>query len=217
MNLRMEDRHTAHFWPGFADVAISLLLVFLFFLLFQFVSNSETLKRREMLQRQQEMKAAFLEAFKDGAYQDKVRIMENGNIQTFQFSDQILFEPGDDRLQPIGREVLSKTFYLFQKRIPTDLETAKKQYLAIQVSGHTDRTKLSGNGKFKDNWELSTARALAVVHFFQQQSNDEAAVIKLLSATGYSAHRPVALGADASRNRRIEIRLEYSEENPSDP
>ena len=70
-----------------------------------------------------------------------------------------------------------------------------------------DKSKpLSGTGRFKDNWELSSARAISVVKF--------------LIANGVPANRLVAAGfgefqpldaADTdearSKNRRIELKL----------
>ena len=77
----------------------------------------------------------------------------------------------------------------------------------IRVDGHTDDTPLSGTGQFKDNWELSQARALAVVRYMQDQLGFPP---DRMAATGFGQYRPVAVGdtPDArAQNRRIELKL----------
>lgn len=79
----------------------------------------------------------------------------------------------------------------------------------IVVEGHTDNVPLSAGLKkrFPSNWELSTARAAAVVRFFQELAGIEP---QRLSARGYSFYRPVAPNtseAGRHQNRRIEIIL----------
>jgi chemotaxis protein MotB len=56
--------------------------------------------------------------------------------------------------------------------------------------------------KFESNWELSSARALTVVHYLQ----DEAGVDpKRLAAVAFGEYRPAS--KTKSKNRRIEIVL----------
>jgi chemotaxis protein MotB len=73
------------------------------------------------------------------------------------------------------------------------------------VEGHTDDQAIS-NGQFPTNWELSTARATAVVRFFIR---DHVAPGRL-AASGYGAMHPITTNATAdgrARNRRVEIVL----------
>jgi len=61
--------------------------------------------------------------------------------------------------------------------------------------------------RFPTNWELSTARATAVVRFLQ---DDGGLNPERLTASGYSYYRPVASNdteEGRSQNRRIEIIL----------
>jgi chemotaxis protein MotB len=79
----------------------------------------------------------------------------------------------------------------------------------IVVEGHTDNIPLSPGLKkrFPSNWELSTARAAAVVRVFQEQAGIQP---ERLSARGYSFYRPVAPNTSEDgrhQNRRIEIIL----------
>jgi chemotaxis protein MotB len=73
------------------------------------------------------------------------------------------------------------------------------------IAGHTDNVPLK-RGKFKDNWELSTARALVVSRWLVEQGMNP----KAIAAAGYSEFDPVADNANEAgrqENRRIEIVL----------
>jgi len=74
------------------------------------------------------------------------------------------------------------------------------------VIGHSDNQPLK-NSVFKDNWELSTARALTVTRFLVQAGMNP----KNLVPSGAGEHDPLVenarSGKDLARNRRIEIAL----------
>jgi len=80
-------------------------------------------------------------------------------------------------------------------RIPRDLNWV------LQVDGHTDDKPIK-SALYASNWELSTARAIAVVRFLHSQGipNDR------LVAAGYAEFQPLS-ATDAARNRRIELKL----------
>ena len=73
----------------------------------------------------------------------------------------------------------------------------------FQVEGHTDDVPIS-SARFASNWELSTARAVAVVRVLL----DGGVAPASLSAAGFGEHQPRADNGTAdgrARNRRIEI------------
>jgi chemotaxis protein MotB len=75
----------------------------------------------------------------------------------------------------------------------------------FQVAGHTDNLPIRSR-KFKNNWYLSTARALSVVEFMIEAGFDP----RNLAATGYGAFDPIGDNATEegrALNRRIEIIL----------
>ena len=75
----------------------------------------------------------------------------------------------------------------------------------LQVDGHTDRRPIS-TAAFPSNWELSTARAIAVAQFLSRQGIPPDRV----AARGFAEFQPLdpGEGDDAyRRNRRIEIKL----------
>ena len=77
----------------------------------------------------------------------------------------------------------------------------------IRVDGHTDATRLSGTGAFRDNWQLSQARALAVVRYMTDVLGFPP---NRLAAAGFGEFQPVAEGDSPealAQNRRIELKL----------
>ncbi len=107
----------------------------------------------------------------------------------------VLFDPGKARLKRDGKKTLAE--------IARVLRTIRGKH--FQVAGHTDDRPVK-RSRYKDNWALSTARAVTVVRFLQEQGVPP----ENLSAAGFSQYQPVASNAtpDGRRqNRRIEITL----------
>lgn len=80
----------------------------------------------------------------------------------------------------------------------------------IEVAGHTDSIPLS-KGRFRSNWELSSARAAAVVEALISLGIAQ----KRLHATGYADTRPMASNATPegrAKNRRVEFIVEMGTE-----
>ena len=71
----------------------------------------------------------------------------------------------------------------------------------LQVDGHTDNKPIN-TPAFPSNWELSTARAIAVVKFLHAQGIPN----ERLAAAGYGEYQPLSM-MDTARNRRIELKL----------
>ena len=122
----------------------------------------------------------------------------------FVFPSEILFDVGSDELQSKGLIELSQMAKVIRKIV---LEIPKEIDWILRVDGHTDKTKFLNGGKFKDNWELSQARALSVVKYFILDENLPA---KRFAATGFGEFQPIDTSESEialARNRRIEIKL----------
>ena len=122
----------------------------------------------------------------------------------FVFPSEILFDVGSDELQSKGLIELSQMAKVIRKIV---IEIPKEIDWILRVDGHTDKTKFLNGGKFKDNWELSQARALSVVKYFILDENLPA---KRFAATGFGEFQPIDTGDSEialARNRRIEIKL----------
>lgn len=122
----------------------------------------------------------------------------------FVFSSEVLFNPGSADLAPEGQVQIAEVVRILDEvagKIPPGIDWI------IRVDGHTDDVPLSGTGAFKDNWQLSQARALSVVRYMQDQLGFPP---QRLAATGFGEYQPVAAGESAqarAQNRRIELKL----------
>jgi len=88
--------------------------------------------------------------------------------------------------------------------------------LEIRVEGHSDNQPIH-NSQFRSNWELSTARAMAVLRLLVDQAGFDP---KKLSASGYGEYRPVADNTTAEgrrMNRRVDLVVVQSELRSSGP
>jgi chemotaxis protein MotB len=103
------------------------------------------------------------------------------------------FDSGSDQLKPEGIALLDT--------IATGLVSAPNP---IRVEGHTDNVPIS-TARFPSNWELSTARATAIVAYMIEKFGFAP---EQLSAAGYAEFRPVAFNETTdgrARNRRVDI------------
>lgn len=119
--------------------------------------------------------------------------IRNGKM-VIQLPDNVLFDPGKAKLKEDGQKALAE--------VATILAGFDRDYL---VAGHTDNVPISSK-RFASNWELSTARAVEVVTFLQENGVSP----KKLAAAGYGEFDPVASNdtkETRSLNRRIEIIL----------
>ncbi|MDR6631368.1 chemotaxis protein MotB [Phyllobacterium sp. 1468] len=121
----------------------------------------------------------------------------------FVFQSEVLFPSGMAILNPAGSEEMKKlaaALIDLQKEIPDDINWV------LRVDGHTDDVALSGTGQFKDNWELSSARAISVVKFLIANG----VPANRLVAAGFGEFQPLEQGGTPevrARNRRIELKL----------
>lgn len=121
----------------------------------------------------------------------------------FVFSSEVLFPSGRAELSEEGRDEIANIASLLlqiSREIPREIDWI------IRVDGHTDNIRVLPGGEFKDNWELSQARALSVVRDLVNLgvSPDR------LSANGFGEFQPLNSANDATaraQNRRIELKL----------
>ncbi|SDE26285.1 chemotaxis protein MotB [Paracoccus isoporae] len=122
----------------------------------------------------------------------------------FVFQSEVLFGQGEATLSAAGRQSVARVSDMLIEiadTIPPEIDWV------IRVDGHTDSVPLSGQGRYRDNWELSQARALAVVRYMVDDLGFPAG---RLAPTGFADTRPVAPEDSAegrARNRRIELKL----------
>ena len=129
---------------------------------------------------------------------DDVRIVGD----RFVFQSEVLFAQGAANLGPEGEEKLGQLAVALNQiaaEIPEDIDWI------LQIEGHTDDIPVRA-GRFADNWDLSTERALSVVRFLAESGLPA----NRLAAAGYGEFQPLDnAGSDEARrrNRRIEMKL----------
>ena len=121
----------------------------------------------------------------------------------FVFQSEVLFPSGSEVINEAGREEMAKlaeAILELQREIPPEINWV------LRVDGHTDTIPLSGTGRYRDNWELSSARATSVVKFLIENGVPP----ERLVAAGFGEFQPLD-PADTqearARNRRIELKL----------
>lgn len=122
----------------------------------------------------------------------------------FVFSSEVLFQPGAADLAPEGQAQIASVVATLKQVVP---QIPPGISWIIRVDGHTDDVPLSGTGLFKDNWELSQARALSVVRYMTDVLGFPP---ERLAAAGFGQYQPVASGETPearAQNRRIELKL----------
>jgi chemotaxis protein MotB len=121
----------------------------------------------------------------------------------FVFESSVLFDVGKADISPEGRqslESLAAAILDLEREIPPDIPWI------LRVDGHTDNRPISGTGQYKSNWELSSARAVAVVQYLVSKGVEP----DRLAAAGFGEFQPIDPGSDdqaMARNRRIELKL----------
>jgi chemotaxis protein MotB len=131
---------------------------------------------------------------------DDIRIVGD----RFVFQSEVLFASGSADIGQAGRDqldTLATTLILIMKEIPSDINWV------LRVDGHTDKRPITG-GPYASNWELSTARAIAVVKYLASKGIPE----DRMAAAGFAEFSPLD-PADTeeayTKNRRIEFKLDH--------
>ena len=125
--------------------------------------------------------------------QVRLAMAEKGLVITF--VADVLFDSGKAKIKLGALPTLDKVSRILIENVPEN---------DIGIEGHSDNEPIRYSG-WKSNWELSTARALSVLHYLI----DEKGISPLrVSAIGYGEYRPVASNASKEGrqlNRRVEI------------
>jgi chemotaxis protein MotB len=111
--------------------------------------------------------------------------------------NKLLFESGSWAVNSRGRQAVEQLGNVL----------AKNPEIAVLIEGHTDNVPYGGNGNIKDNWDLSTKRATAIVTILTENGNIPK---DNLTAAGRGEFAPIAPNTSAegkAKNRRIEVVL----------
>ena len=169
------------------------------------LSQQELQKQQQRLQQLQDvlqqqriqsemLKNKMLEALKGFNSNDLSVIQKNGKVYV-SLSENLLFPSGSAVVNPKGVDALSKLAAVLN--LNGDV--------AVNIEGHTDSIPI--RGRYQDNWDLSTARADAIVRILVNTYRVDP---KRVIASGHSYFDPVESNSTPegrARNRRTEIIL----------
>ncbi len=120
----------------------------------------------------------------------------------FVLQSELFFDTGKADLKPealVELDKVANALTELEKQIPTDIAWV------LRVDGHTDVRPITG-GQFKSNWDLSAARAIAVVQYLVGKGVSP----QRLVAAGFGEFQPIDTGTTEEayrKNRRIEFKL----------
>lgn len=158
--------------------------------------SEKSAKALEAARKRQELFKKMVEKFRAMVESGKLKVKIQNNKMIVELASAILFPSGQAKLSQEGDAALTE--------VAAVLATITDRQ--FQVAGHTDDKPIK-NARFKSNWELSSARAVAVVKKLSEGGVAE----KNLSGAGYADTQPVAPNDNEegrALNRRIEIVLQ---------
>lgn len=161
------------------------------------MGENEPLSERELAFRKQEEELTefmnIIEQYvKDNELENDIFISDEPQGIAITLSDRFLFDPGQADLKQGAAPVLGKLASLFR-----DLN------MTVSIEGHTDN--VPAGPYYKDNWELSGARAMSVLRYFIEVSKLSPDIFQY---AGYADTRPAAdnnTPEGRQKNRRVEI------------
>jgi chemotaxis protein MotB len=150
--------------------------------------RADTDEWQQMLYELERVRVAVSE---EGLQEDVQLTLEKEGV-SIQISSPLLFQPAEARLHEGSIPLLDKL-----------VDALRKLDTEIAIEGHTDNVPISSE-QVPSNWELSSARATAVLKYLVRQGLPP----QRLSAVGYGEFRPIdSNDTEAGRrhNRRVEI------------
>jgi len=157
----------------------------------QQVEQQKTQESNELLDAQRELTESLKKELGDA--RAKLAMTERGLVLTF--LDEIFFDSGKAVVKEDGLQTLDKVAKVLKETVPNS---------PVAVEGHTDNEPIKYSS-WRTNWELSSGRALAVVHHF---IDNQGVAPERLQAAGFGEFHPVASNDAAQgrrQNRRVEI------------
>lgn len=210
---------------GLIFIFIILLLVFAIGLREQEDRKEEEIKR---LTGAAQERAALLKRLKDDLRAAGIEVVIDERQGVLRLGEAILFPSGRAELQGRGSDTVAKLATVLSNVLPCYTASSATEALpacdglgrdgrvdALLIEGHTDDVPISGTGGFKDNWDLSTARARAIYLALIERSaplreikNDKQQ--QIISLSGYADSRPAEENTsdlNRTKNRRIDLRF----------
>lgn len=184
-----------NFWPSFADLMLAIVLTMVLVLfLVSAVISAGVVNLRDVHKNQQALCKTIADSYGvklneiapdtvsiaiDGSAKNDIVIRSEATLQRITFSDKILFQSDDYRLNATGEAALSKVGEAMMGQLAFVRE--------IQIQGHADTDR---SLRFASNIELAAKRAITVFEFFQNRVGIDPAE-HLMSVTSFGEFKPI--------------------------
>lgn len=149
------------------------------------------------LEESEELAGKVEEALEEANLDQEVDIEFTSQYVQLTLNGSLLFDSGSVRLKEESNPMLRQIAIILERYAES----------TIEIEGHTDNVPMRGNGKYSNNDELSSGRALAVFNYLRDNSNLDMSKIK---HSGRGEYQPIADNSSAegrAMNRRVEIRI----------
>ncbi|MDR2482123.1 MAG: flagellar motor protein MotB [Treponema sp.] len=133
---------------------------------------------------------------------NKVKVTHDERGLVITLAADAFFRPASARINiEETRDILLRLASLMNS---PELKDSRGQFRKIRLEGHTDDETVDPNGPWEDNWDLSTARSIAVLHYLTGLGVEE----KRFQVAGFADTMPVAAGGTREAqayNRRVDV------------
>ncbi len=122
---------------------------------------------------------------------EEMTLKQEGNNLIINLAEKVLFSSGQAEILPSAENLLNGI-----------ADILKSRHKDIWIEGHSDNRPIS-NSKYPSNWELSAARAMAVMRYFSEKKEVDQ---NWMTAVGYGEFQPL-MPNDVPKNRAINRRV----------
>ena len=164
----------------------------------QAVAEEMQAREEKQLQQSEEMAEIIQEILNEQNLENEVDVDFTSQYVQLTLNGALLFDSGSAQIKPDALPILDKIGVILQKYADNEIE----------IEGHTDNVPISG--RFKNNNELSSARALSVFEYLMEHTTLNPATVK---HTGRGEYIPVADNGTPegrAQNRRVEIKIYHT-------
>ncbi|MBR6451838.1 MAG: flagellar motor protein MotB [Lachnospiraceae bacterium] len=164
----------------------------------QIEQEIEEQKEADQLRQSEQMAEIIEEILEEQNLKEAVDIDFTSQYVQLTLNGALLFDSGSAQIKPDALPILDKIGVILQKYADNEIE----------IEGHTDNVPISG--RFKNNNELSSARALSVFEYLMEHTTLDPANVK---HTGRGEYIPVADNSTPegrAQNRRVEIKIYHT-------
>jgi len=221
--VHLMDEEESYF-VSMTDLMVGMLFIFIV-LLMAFALNYR--QAEQGLVGAQDARTRMLTNVEEALVAIDVRARVFPQTGILRLPEDLLFASGKAELNPEGKEILAfightlRTVLPCYAIAPADVDTDHciaspgGRLETVLIEGHTDDVPLAPNARYRDNWELSTARAIETFKALVDEKGVLPSLVnrwgnRLIAVSGYGEQRPIdSNDSEAGRrnNRRIDFRF----------